>query len=223
MNVLDLLKDGALAAAELTALLLVAPASAADGPAAVSPAYERPVQLHRLAAAGDNDVLGALAQARITQQGAGDSEPLPLTRAGHARLTEDESIADASLIDALAASSPLRGRVARLALPAGAERSAPRALLVDRGAQRFVAIVPHRPAAAATLVLRPASGPSETLDLGTLDPGVAILVPIATRAQFDALDDGAIELEFEVDDTAVWTTLLAQRVDADPSHADVGN
>ena len=75
MNVLDLLKDGALAAAELSALLLVAPASAADGPTAASPAYERPVQLHRLAVAGDNGVLGALAQARITRQGASDSEP----------------------------------------------------------------------------------------------------------------------------------------------------
>lgn len=223
MNVLDLLKDGALAAAELSALLLIAPASATDGPAAASPAYESPAQLHRLGAAGDTEVLGVLAQARIAQLGAGGDESLQRTRTGHVRLTEDESIADASLIDTLAASSPLRGRVARLALPAGAERSAPRALLVDRGAQRFVAIVPHRRTASATLVLRPASGASETLDLGALDPAVALLVPIATRAQFDAIDDGAIELEFEVDDTAVWTTLVAQRVDADPSHADVSN
>ena len=222
MNVLDLLKDGALAAAELSALLLVAPASAADSPAAASPKYERPVLLHRLAVAGDTEVLGALARARIPQQGAGD-EPLPRAPTGHVQPTEDESVADASLIDALAASSPPRSRVVRLTLASRASRPDPRALLVDRGSERFLAIVPHRRTASGTLVLRPVPGRSETLELGALDPGVAILVPIATRAWFDALADGAIELEFEVDDTAVWTTLVAQRIDADPSHADVGN
>jgi hypothetical protein len=220
MNVLDVMREGSLAAAELLALLLVTPVSAADRPAVESPAYERPLQLHRLAAAGDTEVLGALAQARVTQQGTGDSASLPSMRAGHVQLTEDEAVADAALIGALSAPDSLRSRAMRVKLPPGAGRSEPRALLVDRNSQQFVAVVPHRTVAAATLVLRPAAGAAEMLDLGPLDPQVAVLVPLATHEQLDALDDGVIELEFDIDGGTVWTTLAARRVDGDPIHAD---
>ena len=74
MTLLQPMLDGALAAAELLALLFVPPAAACE-PAtlATPPALERPVRLHRLSTAGDG---------------------LPI--AGRARLTDDERIADAS-------------------------------------------------------------------------------------------------------------------------------
>jgi len=74
MTLLKSMLDGALATAELLALLFVPPAAARE-PAThdARAALERPVQLHRLSTAGDG---------------------LPI--AGRARLTEDERIADAS-------------------------------------------------------------------------------------------------------------------------------
>jgi hypothetical protein len=74
MTLLQPMLEGALAAAELLALLLVPPAAARE-PATpeARAALERPVQLHRLSTAGDG---------------------LPI--AGRARLTDDERIADAS-------------------------------------------------------------------------------------------------------------------------------
>jgi hypothetical protein len=74
MTLLQSMVDGALAAAELLALLFVPPAMAHEPATLEAPAaFERPVQLHRLSTA---------------------DEGLPM--AGRARLTEDERIADAS-------------------------------------------------------------------------------------------------------------------------------
>jgi hypothetical protein len=75
MTLLQPMLEGALAAAELLALLLVPPAAARE-PATLEAcaALERPVRFHRLSTAGDG---------------------LPI--AGRARLTEDERIADASV------------------------------------------------------------------------------------------------------------------------------
>ena len=74
MTLLQSMLDGALAAAELLALLFVPPATAHE-PATLeaAAAFERPLHLHRLSTADDG---------------------LPM--AGRARLTEDERIADAS-------------------------------------------------------------------------------------------------------------------------------
>jgi hypothetical protein len=220
MNMLDLMKEGSLAAAELLAVLLVTPVWAADRPAVESPAHEQPLQWHRLAAAGDTEVLGALARLRLAQPAAGDGASSPPMRAGHARLTQDEAIADAALVGALSSPGSARSRAVRVALPAVDGRPAPRALLVGRATQQFVAVVPHQTVASATLVLRPASGAAETLALGPLDPRVAVLVPLVSREQLDALDDGAIELEYDIDGSTFWTTLAARRVDADTLHAD---
>lgn len=63
---MNLLLEGALAAAELLALLFVPPAAA--GPVAPgSAAADRPVQLHRLSTSVDVRLLGALADVRVTQ------------------------------------------------------------------------------------------------------------------------------------------------------------
>jgi hypothetical protein len=71
MNLLHVLLDGALAAAELLALLFVPPAAAAP-PAAL----ERSVALHRLSTAVDVRLLGTLADVRITQHLINDSSAL---------------------------------------------------------------------------------------------------------------------------------------------------
>ena len=66
MTVLNTMIDGALAAAEMLALLLITPATAAEAdkrPAAL----ERPLQLHRLSTAVDVRLLGSLADVRIAQ------------------------------------------------------------------------------------------------------------------------------------------------------------
>ena len=68
MTLLQLTVDGALAAAQLLALLFVSPAAARepaalDGPAAL----DRPVQLHRLSTSADMRLLGSLADVRAAQ------------------------------------------------------------------------------------------------------------------------------------------------------------
>jgi hypothetical protein len=64
---LSLLADGALAAAELVALLFTAPAIAAQ-PADAA----RPIALHRLSTAADVRLLGALADVRVVQRARND-------------------------------------------------------------------------------------------------------------------------------------------------------
>jgi hypothetical protein len=68
MTLLQLMLDGALAAAELLALTLASPATAHE-PAALDAtvAFERPVQLHRLSTSADVRLLGSLADARVAQ------------------------------------------------------------------------------------------------------------------------------------------------------------
>ncbi|MGB2818636.1 MAG: hypothetical protein WBC37_15590 [Burkholderiaceae bacterium] len=162
------------------------------------------------------------AEQAIDLLASGDCGDQPLS--GHARLSDDEAIADAlqlapgagAVIEVVATHPLVRAEGAhRIVLPAVSAIDAPRAMLVDQGDSRFLLIVPHRPASRSTLVLRPASGPSSVIDLGRVDPRLAILVPLATRAQLDALADGAIELELDDGASTDWATLVADRIDDD--------
>lgn len=67
MTLLDLTLDGALAAAEMLALLLVTPAAAAPTAVDERAALERPVELHRLSTTVDVRLLGSLADVRVAQ------------------------------------------------------------------------------------------------------------------------------------------------------------
>ncbi len=262
MTLLQPMLDGALAAAELLALLFVSPAAARE-PAAVdaAAALERPVQLHRLSTAVDIRLLGSLADVRVAQAvrnvssttadlapqlpaideyvdglrivhgthavdllpvGGGDDFPI----AGHARLSEDERIADAfrlapgarAVIESTVAQPLLRsGRSYRAMLPVRVEADAPRAMLVDEDDGAFLLIVPHRAAPRGTLVLRPASSEPETLQLGAIDTRHAILVPLPGRAHLDRLANGAVELELAGDRGTWWSTLVAERIDEQPA------
>jgi hypothetical protein len=64
-------------------------------------------------------------------------------------------------------------------------------------------------------VLRPASGAAESLALGQVDPSVAIVVPLASRAHLDDLARGAIEFELETAESTFWTTVVPDRLTAD--------
>ena len=143
--------------------------------------------------------------------------------AGHVDLTEDEAIADAlqvtpgaeALVEIIA-TRPLigSGRIYRVAMPAPLGGTTPRALLVAQAGQWFLVVVPHRAASTAGLVLRPASGAAESLALGPVDPGVAIVVPLASRAHLDDVARGAIEFELATAESTFWTTLMRDRVAA---------
>lgn len=68
MTLLQLILDGALAAAELLALTLVSPAAAQEPATLDAPAAcERPVRLHRLSTSSDIRLLGSLADVRAAQ------------------------------------------------------------------------------------------------------------------------------------------------------------
>jgi hypothetical protein len=68
MTLLQLTLDGALAAAELLALLFVSPAAAREPDTIDAPAaFERPVHLHRLSTAAEVRLLGSLADVRVAQ------------------------------------------------------------------------------------------------------------------------------------------------------------
>jgi len=68
MTLLQLMLDGALAAAELLALTFVPPAAAREPATLDAPAaFERPVQLHRLSTSADVRLLGSLADVRVAQ------------------------------------------------------------------------------------------------------------------------------------------------------------
>ena len=260
MTLLHLMFDGALAAAELLALLFVSPATARetlDTPGAL----ERPVQLHRLSTTVDVRLLGSLADVRVAQAvrnvsstsadlasqlpavdehvdglrvvhgtravellGVNECDDRPIV--GHARLSDDERVADAlrlapganAVIESIAA-QPLvgQGRSYRVMLPVRAEVDASRAMLVDRDDRPFLLLVPHRSAPRATLVLRPTTGQPETLQLGAIDTRHAVLIPLPNRARLDELAAGAIELELADGRGIVWTTLVAERVDEQPA------
>lgn len=262
MTLLQSMLDGALAAAELLALLFVPPAAAAQPTTPGAPAsLDRPVQLHRLSTAVDIRLLGSLADVRVAQAvrnvssttadlapqlpvvdehvdglrivngthavdllQVGEGDDLPV--AGHARLSEDERIADAlrlapgalAVIETTAAQPLLRsGRSYRAMLPVRVEADAPRAMLVDDDGGTFLLIVPHRAAPRGTLVLRPASGEPETLQLGAIDTRHAVLVPLPGRAHLDRLADGAVEFELADDRGTWWTTLVAERIGERPA------
>jgi hypothetical protein len=258
MTVLHLMIDGALAAAELLALLVV-PAATASEPAAIEAraALEEPVRLHRLSTTVDVRLLGSLADARVAQRVRNDGsttadlaahlpavdervDSLRVVRAGHAvdllaggdcgdapasghaRLSADEAIADAlrlapgtdAVIEVSAAQPLVRsGSAYRVSLPVAVDADSPGAALVDQGDSLFLLVVPHRRAPRSTLVLRPASAASQVLQLGAVDPRLAILIPLASRAQLDALADGAIELELEDERSTYWTTVAPVRID----------
>jgi hypothetical protein len=262
MTLLQPMLDGALAAAELLALVFVPPAAARE-PAtpAVPPAFEQQVQLHRLSTSVDVRLLGSLADARVVQavrnvssttadlapqlpavdelvdglrivHGTHAVDLLPVCEggdlpiAGHARLTDDERIADAlrlapgadAVIETTAARPLLRsGRSYRVILPVRVDADAPRAMLTDEGDGAFLLIVSHRAAPRGTLVLRPASGEPATLQLGAIDTRHAVLVPLPGRAHLDRLADGAVEFELSDDGGTWWTTLVAERVDGRPA------
>jgi hypothetical protein len=143
--------------------------------------------------------------------------------AGHARLTDDEAIADAlslapgsEAVIEIDSAQPLtrHGQTYRMRLPAQVDAEVPRATLIDADDGPFLLLVPHRAAHRGTLVLRPAAGHAESLDLGALDPRQAVLVPLASRAQLDGLAQGAVELELADGHATWWTTLVAHRVGA---------
>lgn len=145
---------------------------------------------------------------------------------GHARLSGDEAIADAlqlapgaeAAIEVIATHPLIRKDGAyRVALPLDLDADAPRAMLVDQGDARFLLVVPHRQAAKSTLVLRPAFGATQVQHFGRVDPRLALLIPLATRAQFDALADGAIELELDDGASTYWATVAAERIENVPS------
>jgi len=144
--------------------------------------------------------------------------------AGHARLTDDERLADAfrrapgagAVTEAVAA-RPLAGDDRRcLLLPARVEADATRAILAEQDDGYFLLLVPHRTAPRAKLVLRPRTGEAEALQLGALDNRHAIVVPLPSRAHLDDLADGAIELEIADGSAVWWSTLVAERVDGRP-------
>ena len=181
MTLLQPMLDGALAAAELLALLFVSPAAAREPATLDAPAaFERPVHLHRLSTAVESP------PARIAGRRS--------CRAGGAN-----------------------GPSYRVMLPARFEADAPRAMLVDEDDGAFLLIVAHRAAPRGTLVLRPAYGEPETLQLGAIDTRHAILVPLPDRAHLDRLADGAVELELADDRGTWWTTLIAERIDERPA------
>jgi hypothetical protein len=262
MTVLHLMIDGALAAAEMLALLFVPAASAAEPPATdTQAAIERPVHLHRLSTALDVRLLGSLADVRVIQRLRNDGttaadlaphlpaadeqvDSLRVVRSagsidllaggdcgdapgsGHARLSDDEAIADAlhlepgadAVIEVIATHPLVRHAGAyQVALPLDVNAEAPRAILVDQGDSRFLLVVPHRRASRTTLVLRPATVASQAFDLGRVDPRLALLIPLASRAQLDALAAGAIELELDDGATTHWMTLVADRVEESPA------
>lgn len=256
MTVLNTMIDGALAAAEMLALLLVPPAYAADADARPA-ALERPVLLHRLSTAVDVRLLGSLADVRIAQHvrndgletidlgpalpalderadglrvirgeqavellAAGDCGDAPAT--GHARLSTDEAIADALLLqpgaDAvieLVLAQPLvrSGATYRVSLPLHVDADAPRALLVEQDDARFLVVVPHRRGSAATLVLRPEYGVAETVALDAVDTDVAIVIPLADGAQSDDLAAGVVEIEIRGESATTWSTVALDRLD----------
>ncbi len=140
--------------------------------------------------------------------------------AGHAQLTCDEAIADASQpaphaeVFALQCARPLiRGeRSCRIELPAAMHGDTPRALLVDRGDQWSVVVVPQREAANATLVLRPSPGAAETFELGAVDSRSAVLIRVASQGQLRALAAGAVEIEWRTNASTIWTTVATEGV-----------
>ena len=252
---LSLLADGALAAAELLALLFIPPTFAAEPVDTAA----GPIALHRLSTSIDVRLLGMLADVRVVQHLRNDSdravglatlptdEDADTVRVIHgdhtiefgahagcgdaifvdrAQLTLDEAIADATTlapgaeatIEAITANTLLpQGGAWRVALPMRLDADRTRALLIDQGDARFIVVVPHIAARMATLVLRPASGTSERYELGAVDFGNAIVVPVASRERFDALAAGAIEMTLIGSRETVWTTVIGEVVDASAS------
>jgi hypothetical protein len=233
---LKLLADSALAAAELAALALATPALAAP-PTEVS---ESPVALHRLTTASTTRLLGALDDARVLHgvrtDGRVPHDMAALTFAadraalridavaihcgearGHAVLTLDEAIADATMSAAGHDTVVADVAVQLRSQHAPGDAAAARALLMSQGEARFVLIVPHIDARTATLVLRPARGPSERFELGAVASGSELVVPISSGLRFDALAAGAIELTLTGPRGTVWTTLIGEVVDGSAS------
>lgn len=268
MTLLHLLADGALAAAQMLALLFVPPATAAPSALEQRAALEHPVGLHRLSTTVDVRLLGSLADVRVAQRlrNAGTATVdlgarLPAvdehvdtlrvvrgeravdllgavdggcgTDAGHVRLSSDEAIADAlqlppgaeAVVEVVSA-QPLQGRadVYRVALPVALDADAPRASLVEGDGRWFLMVVPHRRAAAATVVLRPTSGDARWISIGALDPRHAVLIPLRGHIEMEDVAEGAVEIELADGPTSHWSTVVAERADSRTSaHAGVAD
>jgi hypothetical protein len=240
MMVLHLMRDGALAAAELL-VLLFATSGPPEPPAPASPSIEQWVQLHR-SEARDTRLLGAVAEVRSVPRlrNAGDA----IGSHGVATRGLDRG-ADAALVVRWSLVAEPGGAVLAAAdcdpdLQAGHVRltedeavaaamwttpgvghpvrdeadRAPRVWLIEHGDQAFLVVAPNVAAGYAILALRPASGSSAMFSLGAVERGTTVLVPLANRQQIDELADGAIELELHVGGTTLWTTVSAVRADA---------
>jgi len=164
------------------------------------------------------------------------------TGAGHARLQLDEMIADALQLNPgdtasieVVARMPVQrvGKAFRFALPDGAAVP-PQSHLIDQSDAQFLLIVPHPEArGSARLILRPFyltgdaidsarhESASEVIELGELNATLsAYVIPLANRAQLEALEPGAIELETLTGETSVHATLtLLVRTEPSPTLA----
>jgi hypothetical protein len=202
MGLQQVILEGTLAAAQLLALVVVPPVSAREAAVAAPAVLERALPLRRATAHDECDVLPA---------------------GGHVRLSEDERIADAALLapDAEAViATVLEGgmtrtaRGYRVALPAAIDGQAPRALLLEDIDGAFLIVLPHRAASRATLVLRPAAGAAEAVELGRADARHAWLVRIGDGARIEDLAGGAIELELTDGRMRRWSTRELERTAA---------
>lgn len=157
----------------------------------------------------------------LLDAGCGGDETDAPRPAGHARIAEDEAVADAlrlppgaSAAIELIVTQPLTrsGKHYRIALPKTNASLSPQALLVDQGESRFLVVIVHPGARGeARLTLRPAQGTAESIDLGVVDERLraandAYVIPIPRQA-IDALAAGAVEFESRDRDHRLWTTL----------------
>lgn len=172
-----------------------------------------------VAGASESDAIARLALTRDGRTvdllaplgGCGDEE---MEQPSRAIAALDESIADVMqlapgeqaelVIDAVA---PLQaaGSAFRIALPASVAPLAPQARVADGDASAIV-IVPPPFAGEARVTLRPAGLPAQQIELGRIEAGSALIVPLHGIAP-SALAAGAIELEVIGDTQVVWTTL----------------
>lgn len=229
----QVLIDGLMAAAELLALLFVAPAAAVEPPAALQHAVSNVERMRELRAlTGKSEVfrlhraeraVGLLAAGEGCGGGEGDATILA---AGHAELTADEAIADAWQLASdkapigTIARQPLgaaeTGGLLRLALPAYLAAES-HAILVDQHNAPLIVVIAGRAArGVAHLTLRPDGSAASKIELGQLaDGGSAFVIPLANRAALVALVAGAIEFEARANDSVLWSTLPVElRTDA---------
>lgn len=216
MTALKVIREGLATAAELAALLFVAPAIAATEAPQQAHAWTSAHELHGLGSLGGFRLVHAVQNADALDDSAeqdasceGNADELNSEDEAdnaHAVLAIDEAIAD------------------RSALRSGIEAYA---FFVNDGEFRYLALIP--PAGIegpVTLTLRPRNGSSEVLALGRRGRGEAVL--IARTAGSRALDQSieVIELEWRSAREVSWVTvpvLSAPRGPAASTVASVSN